>query len=97
MKVTINKQLQVSIEDMDGDEVQALIEMIRGAGIIERRIFSRVLIDLTRKPADKLERKNNMTKHQILEAIKDKMQNGDGDVFDFVDWLQEFIDNQLGE
>ena len=57
MKVTINKQLQVSIEDMDGDEVQALIEMIRGAGIIERRIFSRVLIDLTRKPADKLKRK----------------------------------------
>lgn len=57
MKVTINKQLQVSIEDMDGDEVQALIEMIRGAGIIERRIFSRVLIDLARKPADKLERK----------------------------------------
>lgn len=57
MKVTINKQLQVSIEDMDGDEVQALIEMVRGAGIIERRIFSRVLIDLTRKPADKLERK----------------------------------------
>lgn len=59
MKVTINKQLQVSIEDMDGDEVQALIEMIRGAGIIERRIFSRVLIDLTRKSADKLERKKN--------------------------------------
>ena len=38
-----------------------------------------------------------MTKHQILEAIKDKMQNGDGDVFAFVDWLQEFIDNQLEE
>ena len=57
MKVTINKQLQVSIEDMDGDEVLALIEMIRGAGIIERRIFSQVLIELTRKPADRLERK----------------------------------------
>lgn len=57
MKVTINKQLQVSLEDMDGDEVLALIEMIRGAGIIERRIFSRVLIELTRKPADYLERK----------------------------------------
>lgn len=38
-----------------------------------------------------------MTKHQILEAIKDKMQNGDGDVFSFVDWLQEFIYNQLGD
>ena len=57
MKVTINKQLQVSIEDMDGEEVLVLTEMIRGAGIIERRIFSRVLIDLTRKPADYLERK----------------------------------------
>lgn len=57
MKVTINKHWQVSIEDMDGDEVQALVEMIRGAGIIERRIFSRVLIDITQKPAYKLERK----------------------------------------
>lgn len=57
MKVTINKHWQVSIEDMDRDEVLALIEMIRGAGIIERRIFSRVLIELTRKPAGKLERK----------------------------------------
>jgi ferritin len=36
-----------------------------------------------------------MTKEQILEAIKDKMQSGDGDVFTFVDWLQEFVDEQL--
>lgn len=57
MKVTINKQLQVSIEDMDGDEVLALIEMIRGAGIIERRIFNGVLTTLTQTPIDKLERK----------------------------------------
>lgn len=56
MKVTINKQLQVSIEDMDGDEVQALIEMIRGAGIIERRIFNGVLTTLTQTPIDEIER-----------------------------------------
>jgi len=45
----------------------------------------------------KYRKENNMTKHQILETIKDKMQNGDGDIFAFVDWLQEFINNQLEE
>ena len=38
-----------------------------------------------------------MTKRNILETIKDKMQNGDGDAFTFIDWLQEFIDEQMEE
>lgn len=36
-----------------------------------------------------------MTKRQILTKIKDKMQSGDGDVFTFIDWLEEFINEQL--
>lgn len=50
MRVTIDKQLQVSIEDMDGQEVLALVEMIRGAGLEERRIFNGVLTELTKTP-----------------------------------------------
>ena len=38
-----------------------------------------------------------MTKQQILEKIQDKMQSGDGDVFSFIDWLQQFIDEQLNK
>ena len=36
-----------------------------------------------------------MTKQQILTKIKDEMQSNDGDVFTFIDWLQQFIDEQL--
>ena len=57
MKVTINKQLQVSIEDMVSTEMLALVEMIKGAGLEERRIFNGVLTQLTQTPWDKLERK----------------------------------------
>lgn len=57
MKVTINKHFCINIEEMDMKETEAFINMVKGAGLEERRIFSRVLIDLTRKPADKLERK----------------------------------------
>lgn len=59
MKVTINKQLQVSIEDMDGDEMMALIDMIQGASLEHRRIFYPVLKTLTKTPLDKLERKTS--------------------------------------
>lgn len=38
-----------------------------------------------------------MTKRKILETIQDKMRNGDGDVFTFIDWLQEFINEQMEE
>lgn len=38
-----------------------------------------------------------MTKQQILTKIQDKMQSGDGDVFAFIDWLQQFIDEQLNK
>ena len=36
-----------------------------------------------------------MTKQQILKTIRDKMQNGSGDVFTFIDWLQEFIEQEI--
>lgn len=39
-----------------------------------------------------------MNKYEILETIKDKMENGDDqiiDAFSFLDWLQDFIHEQL--
>lgn len=56
MKVTINKQWQVSIEDMDVEETEAFINMIKGAGLEERRIFNGVLTTLTQTPVDEIER-----------------------------------------
>lgn len=38
-----------------------------------------------------------MDKYEILETIQDKMENGEGDVFTFIDWLREFIDEQLDD
>ncbi len=36
-----------------------------------------------------------MTRNQILETIKEKMETADGGVYGFIDWLQEFIENEL--
>lgn len=59
MKVTIDEHLRVSIEDMDSKETMALIEMIKGAGLEERRIFNGVLTELTKTPWDKVGKKKN--------------------------------------
>ena len=57
MKVTLSPDLRINIEDMDGDEMRALIDMIQGASLEHRRIFYPVLKTLTKTPFDKLERK----------------------------------------
>lgn len=36
-----------------------------------------------------------MTKQQILKTIRDKMDYGSGDVFTFIDWLREFIEQEI--
>lgn len=36
-----------------------------------------------------------MTKEEILETIKEKMETCEGGVFGFIDWLEEFIDKEL--
>jgi len=56
MKVTIDAHWHISIEDMDVEETGALIEMIKGAGLEERRIFNGVLTTLTQTPVDEIER-----------------------------------------
>ena len=56
MKVTINKHFCVNIEDMDMNETGALINMIKGAGLEERRIFNGVLTTLTQTLVDEIER-----------------------------------------
>ena len=38
-----------------------------------------------------------MTKEEILEKIKYQMNEGCSDCFDFIDWLRDFIDEQLEE
>ena len=59
MKVTLSPDLRINIEDMDGDEMTALIDMIQGASLEHRRIFYPVLKALTKTPLDKLERKTS--------------------------------------
>lgn len=38
-----------------------------------------------------------MTKIQILEKIQDKMNDSEGDVFTFIDWLEELVNNELSK
>lgn len=38
-----------------------------------------------------------MTKKQILQKIKYQMNEGCSDCFDFIDWLTDFIKEQLEE
>lgn len=54
MYIDIDSRLRVNLMDMNDDEMQALITMIRGAGLHERRIFHRVLQQLTVTPVDEL-------------------------------------------
>lgn len=56
MKVTIDSRWHISIEDMDMDETVAFINMVKGAGLKERRIFNGVLTTLTQTPVDEIER-----------------------------------------
>ena len=56
MKVTIDSRWHISIEDMDMEETGALINMVKGAGLEERRIFNGVLTTLTQTPVDEIER-----------------------------------------
>ena len=65
MKVTINKHFCINIEDMDVEETGALIEMIKGAGLEERRIFNGVLTALTQTPVDELERNGIITMSEL--------------------------------
>ena len=36
-----------------------------------------------------------MDKYEILQTIKEKMENCEGGFYGFINWLQEFIDEQL--
>lgn len=56
MKVTIDAHWHINIEDMDMNEWGALINMIEGAGLEERRIFNGVLTTLTQTPINEIER-----------------------------------------
>ena len=56
MKVTLSPDLRINIEDMDDDEMTALIDMIQGASLEHRRIFYPVLKAITKAFLDKLER-----------------------------------------
>lgn len=38
-----------------------------------------------------------MDKYEILETIRDKMENIEGGAFAFLDWLQDFVDEQLDD
>lgn len=56
MKVTINKHFCINIEEMDMKETEAFINMVKGAGLEERRIFNGVLTTLTTTPVNEIER-----------------------------------------
>lgn len=55
MKVTISNKLDINIEGIEPDNTLALIRMIEGAGLEERRIFYPIKRALTKTPLDKLE------------------------------------------
>lgn len=37
-----------------------------------------------------------MTKKEILETIQSRLYSNDGDAFDFIDWIREFVNEQIG-
>lgn len=49
MYVDIDSKRRVHLMDMDAHEVEHLISMIRGAGLTDRRVFNKVLRELTDK------------------------------------------------
>ncbi len=61
MKVTISNKLDINIEGIEPDEILALIRMIEGAGLEERRIFFQIVRALRNTPLDKM---------KLSEAVK---------------------------
>ena len=53
MYIEIDSRLKVNLMDMDFEEAVCLAEMIRGAGLQERRAFNHILRQLE-QPIDKL-------------------------------------------
>lgn len=56
MKITIKKGFVFTISEIGSDEIMALVGMIRGASLEERRLWFSVYEALTKTPFDKLER-----------------------------------------
>lgn len=54
MYIDIDSRFRVSLMDMNADETKALIKVIEGAGLVERRIFHNVYRQLTETPVDRL-------------------------------------------
>lgn len=56
MKITIKDGMEFTISGIGPDEIKALISMIRGANLEERRLWFPVYETLIKTPFDKLER-----------------------------------------
>ena len=70
MNLTIKSGMKITISDISPDECKALISMIRGAGLEERRQWFPTLEALTKTPLDKLERDNSDQLKMLVKDVK---------------------------
>ena len=73
MNLTINSKMEFTVSGIGPDEVKALVSMIRGAGLEERRKWFPILETLTKTPFDKL-KKDKMEYLEKLVGEVEKMR-----------------------
>ena len=69
MNLTINSKMEFTISGIGPDEIEALVSMIRGAGLEERRKWFPVLETLTKTPFDQLDRDNSDQLKKLVGAV----------------------------
>lgn len=70
MNLTINSKMEFTISGIGPDEIKALVSMIRGAGLEERRQWFPVLEVLTKTPFDQLKKDKMEYMEKLVEEVE---------------------------
>ena len=70
MNLTIKSGMKITISDISPDEGKALISMIRGAGLEERRKWFPILEALTKNPLDQLKKDKMEYMEKLVEEVE---------------------------
>ena len=70
MNLTINSKMELTISGIGPDEIKALVSMIRGAGLEERRQWFPILETLTKTPFDQLKRDKMEYLEKLVEEVE---------------------------
>ena len=70
MNLTINSKMEFTISGIGPDEIKALVSMIRGAGLEERRQWFPILEVLTKTSFDQLKRDKMEYMEKFVEEVE---------------------------